>query len=150
MIKPIKWNGYLSRAIKSYKEEVAGFIFSDKPYSKDEKWIVYPCSNKSENPSIEWVTDGKEIQKIKTKAKTLKLTRIGNIHTHPLQENEALTVELITHILTPSDKDLAYAQKFNDIIRGIMVCTKKEVIGLHFHDKFGRTVLMQIKGDCLK
>jgi hypothetical protein len=99
-------------------------LFSRKPYSPDEEWFVFPMKNVSTTPKTEWIPDKKQTTIIKNQAISQQLVKIGNIHTHPVRS----TSEVDYH-LKPSEKDLAFARKFNDIIRGIMVVGRCDLKG---------------------
>ena len=103
-----------------------------------EEWFVFPVDNVSDNKNFEWKPDRKQMQQIKRKAKKLELTRIGNIHSHPLEKNSHLNLEeLIEYARRPSNDDLKYAKKYNDIVRGILLVDNDAVYAHCFHDQFG-------------
>jgi len=132
-IKKISWNNFLGMCRKEYPKEACGVLYSDKPYSDEESWIIFPITNVDQNPEEGWYFDSKELQKIKNQAKKRKLVRIGNVHTHCILEGEKFSEEFFE----PSDTDLKFAQKYRDVVRGIVVLDDKEIKGMKFHDMFG-------------
>ena len=131
----------MSQAVKNYPNESCAFLFADKPFSEQEDWHVFPIKNISETPTESWIPDKKEMLKVKAKAKKLKLTKIGNIHSHPIHQGDCISLEdLIQEYKQPSNVDLKFARKFNDTIRGIIVVGKDAIYEQHFHDQYGNTV----------
>jgi hypothetical protein len=146
----ITWNGFLGRAIEEYPNEVAGFLFSKQPYSPEEEWFVFPVKNVSKDPEHEWIPDKDEMHKIKQKAVKLGLVKIGNVHTHPIPDS--LTFYEIEQANQPSPKDLHFARRFNDIVRGIIVIGKSSegkdaIFGILWHDKFGKKINIMTRSD---
>lgn len=133
--KKIIWNGFHKYAMHKYPEEVCAFLYSDKPFEDDGKWFIFRIKNVAEDKRNSWVPDKKEMRQIKKKATNLKLIKIGNIHSHPII-NDIFVEEL----LKPSEVDLKFAKRFNDIIRGIVVVSEDTVYGTQFHDMFGRKI----------
>ena len=131
----IEWNGFLKNAVEAFPNEVCAFLFSRKPYSLEEKWFVFQVKNISDTPKNSWIPDRKEMLAIKSKAVKMRLVKIGNIHTHPYRGNDDIEDEC-----KPSEMDLGFARKFNDIIRGIMVVDNKTIYGIKFNDKFGNEI----------
>jgi len=70
------------------------------------------------------------------------LVQIGNIHTHPYNKDKDIEGQFL-----PSDVDLSFARRFNNIIRGIIVVDNKAIYGIKFHDKFGNKIDMLVIGD---
>jgi len=142
MEKQIKFNGFLKEAMQNYPKESCAFLYSDKPLEQDGKWFVFSIKNISEEPEHFWIPDKKEVAKIKKKARDMNLIKIGNIHTHPIPESfeSCIGEDFIEENFKPSDTDLKFAKKFNDIIRGIIVIDKKAIYGIKFHDMFGRKI----------
>ena len=60
-----------------------------------EKWFVFPVDNVSDNPKVEWRPDKNQMVKVKLQSKKLGLTKIGNVHSHPVPEDVVVTEELI-------------------------------------------------------
>ena len=133
-------NGLVKHACDSWPNEVCGFLFSSGPYSLDEEWYFFPVSNDSMDPENEWIPNRKDMLAVKAKAMKMGLTKIGNIHSHPFH---GLWDE--THFL-PSAKDLTFARRFNDIIRGIVVVGQSGLYDIKFHDKFGKRIEINIEG----
>jgi len=134
-------NGMLKHAVESWPNEVCAFLFSNGPYSSDEEWHAFIVKNASDDPENRWIPDRKEMLTVKAKAIKLGLTKIGNIHSHPVQGDYDWRGEY----LLPSDDDLKFARRFNDTIRGIMAVDENGVLGFRFHDKFGRVVDIDIE-----
>lgn len=111
----IHWNGFLEGAVKEYPKEACAFLFSRRPYSPNEEWFVFPLKNVSSTPHSEWIPDRNQLKVIKKQVVSKHLVKIGNIHTHLVE-----SLDDVDHQLKPSEKDLAFARKFNDIIRGII------------------------------
>jgi len=61
------------------------------------------------------------------------LVKIGNIHTHPIIKGDGFHEEYFE----PSERDLKFAQKYGDIVRGIIVIDSEAIYGIKFHDMFG-------------
>lgn len=137
----IHWNGFLEKAVKEYPKEACAFLFSKEPYSINEEWFVFPVKNVAENPEEQWIPDKKETLKIKNESTKQQLVKIGNIHTHCLHG------ENIDEMFKPSNLDLKFAQRFNDIIRGIIVVNKISIFGIMFHDKFGNKIHIGVESE---
>jgi len=133
MEKKIHFNGFLKKAVEEYPKEVCAFLFSKKPYSNEEEWFCFPVLNIDPHPEEGWMPDKKETQKIKQEARKKGLVKIGNIHTHPIIKGE----EFHEDYFLPSERDLTFAKKYGDIIRGIIVVDSKAIYGIKFHDMFG-------------
>lgn len=144
----INWNGFLKHAVKEYPNEVCGFLFSKKPYHTEEEWFVFPIKNISETPEDEWIPDRKEMLKAKAKAIKLGLVKIGNVHSHPYQfmVGEEYDERKMQEIIHPSELDLKFARKFNDIIRIIVCVSDKAVVyDCFIHDKFGNKININLE-----
>lgn len=139
MIK-INWNNFLEIAKEEYPKEACAFLFAKNLYSPAEEWFVFPVKNIHENPEEGWLPDKKEMKKAKKEAMKTQLIKIGNIHSHPHHKELDIDEELL-----PSETDLNFAKKYNDIIRGIIVLNKKGVYGTRFHDKIGRKINIPIE-----
>jgi len=50
IIKKISWNNFLGMCRKEYPKESCGVLYSEKPYSNEEKWVVFPIKNTDPNP----------------------------------------------------------------------------------------------------
>jgi hypothetical protein len=133
----IEWNGFLKICCDNYPNESCGMLYAKTPFQITEKWFVFPVDNVAEDKTKEWQPDKKQLAKVKKKAKELGLTRIGNIHSHPFPKDAKRIDDNIEYLRHPSKMDLKYAQKFNDIVRGILVVDDKTVYGHLFHDQFG-------------
>ena len=138
MIKKINWNGFLEHAVKEHPKEACAFLFSKKPYTKEEEWYVFSITNVADNPEEAWIPDKKEMLKVKSKATKLGLVKIGNVHTHPYYDEwKPYDEDKMREIIQPSAKDLHFARKFNDIIRIIVCVDDKAIYEIYIHDKFG-------------
>jgi proteasome lid subunit RPN8/RPN11 len=128
----ISWNGFLKHAVQQYPKEACAFLFSNRPYHPDEEWHVFTVGNVSLTPETNWNPDAKDMQRAKQKAVRLGLTKIGNVHSHPVKSSDDIEQYLI-----PSDLDLVFARKFNDVIRVILAVGPDAVFGASLHDKYG-------------
>ena len=138
-------NGFLKEAVENYPNESSGFLFTNAPYSgSQERWYIFSVKNVSESKRNSWHPDIKDMQRIKAKAKKLGLIKIGNVHTHPFPNEDwkGSTVEDNKH---PSDSDLKYAQKFNDLVRIIWVIGKGAFLQSYVHDKFGKEIPVSLE-----
>ena len=139
----INWNGFLKHAVEEYPKEVCAFMFSSKLYSENEQWFVFKIKNIADDPINAWIPDKKEMLKVKAKATKLGLVKIGNVHSHPFQKdwkNVDDFMSVVDEIIKPSDKDLHFARKFNDIVRIIVCVDDKSAYGAYVHDKFGNKI----------
>lgn len=144
-LKIINLDEFIGHSIEVYPNEACALLFSKLPYSVNEVWAIKSVRNISLDPQNSWIPDKSELRKVKKWAIDNQFVEIGNIHTHPinLQElvNEDLNSEdIIQGMLEPSDIDLKYARKFNNIIRGIIVLDQNALYGISFHDKFGNKI----------
>lgn len=137
----IHWNGFIKQCCTNYPRESCAFLFAKIPFRMVEEWHVFPVDNIADDKQHHWQPDKKQMVKFKKKAKELGLTRIGNIHSHPIPKNYeeifGSKEEAIEHANYPSDEDLKYAKRYNDIVRGILVVDDKVVYAHCFHDQFG-------------
>lgn len=138
----IDWNGFIKQCCENYPFESCAFLFAKMPFRNVEEWFVFPVDNVAEDKTKRWIPDKKQMQQVKRKAKQLQLTKIGNVHSHPLPEDfkelsNSEQEELIYYHNQPSDTDLKYARKHNDIIRGILVVDDVAVYAHCFHDQYG-------------
>ena len=140
----IKWNGFFKKAIDGLPNEVCAFLYAKNIYSDKEEWFVFEIENVSENPEEEWIPSKKDMAKIKRQADKLGLIKIGNVHTHPYFEDDDL--DKLDEYVKPSEKDLWYAKKFNDLIR-IILLVKKDggIMNSFVHDKFGNKINLYLE-----
>lgn len=137
----INWNGFIKKAIEEYPKEACGFLFSRKPYSNEEEWFCFPVKNIIENQEEGWIPDKKDMLKVKAKAIKMDLVKIGNVHTHPYtKELYPYNEDTMQEIVQPSDKDLSFARRFNDVIRIIICVGEKAIYNAYVHDKFGNKI----------
>ena len=143
--KKIHWNGFLKHAVEECPKEVCAFLFAKQPYSKNEEWYVFSVKNVAEDPVGAWIPDKKEMLKVKSKATKMGIVKIGNVHTHPYYEEWLpFDIDKMNEIIQPSDKDLHFARKFNDVVRIIVCVDNKSVYGAYVHDKFGNNLDIQL------
>mgnify|MGYP001567934844 FL=1 len=141
MNKLIHWNGFLKHAINEYPKESCAFLFSKKPYSEEEEWHVFTVKNIAYDPEGAWIPDKQQMLKVKTKATKLGLVKIGNVHTHPYYDEwKPYNDDKMREIIQPSEKDLHFARKFNDVVRIIICIDNKSVYDAFVHDKFGNKI----------
>jgi len=136
----IQWNNFLKICCDNYPEESCAFLFARTPFKLVEEWYVFPVDNVAQDKTKLWIPDKKQLQKVKRWAKANGLTKIGNIHSHPANLEGLSESEKEKHIEfhnNPSDTDLKYARKHNDVVRGILVVDDKGVYAHCFHDQFG-------------
>ena len=138
----IEWNKFIKICCDNYPDESCAFLFAKTPFQITEKWFVYPVDNIAEDKSERWIPDRKQMQRVKRLAKKQGFTKIGNIHSHPVPSNfKDLALDAqektIDYFNQPSEMDLKYACKVNDIVRGILVVDNKAVYAHCFHDQFG-------------
>lgn len=132
-------NGFLKEAIENYPNESSGFLFTSNPYSPNEEWHIFSVKNIAEDKQSAWKPDKNDMQRVKQKAKKLGLIKIGNVHTHPYP-NILWKGSSVEDNRRPSDIDLKFAQKFNDLVRIIWVIQKDEVLAHIVHDKYGNEI----------
>jgi len=141
----IHWNGFLEICCKAYPKEACAMLYAKKPFSEEQEWFVYPIKNVHPEPCNGWQPDNKELSKIKRQTDKEGLVKIGNVHSHPLppvKDHQELSddedmCDMWKRYSEPSDIDLQFARKFNDIIRGILVVDSEGVYEHGWHDKFG-------------
>lgn len=136
----IHWNGFIRKAIEEYPREICGFLFSSKPYSSDEEWFVFHVKNISKTPLIAWEPDRNEMHKVKAKAIKMGLTKIGNVHSHPYPKNLGSDSAFFNEHIKPSETDLNFARRHNDIVRIIILVNSKYWLNTLVHDKFGKEI----------
>jgi len=146
----IHWHGFIDEVLRpeNAEKELAAFLFSEQPYTKSEQWHVLQVKNIGLKGDTfgGWAPDRNHMQRLKAYAKRQKWTKLGNIHTHPLSKKyaDAGYADDIDTAQTPSETDLKFAAKFNDIVRGIIVVDwysePPRIPIIHFHDKYGRTI----------
>jgi hypothetical protein len=142
----MKVNGlgdYIARAVIVYPEEMAGFLFAKNLYSPQEEWLIIPVKNVSPEPENSWMPDKAGMLKAKKAATDQGYIKIGNIHSHPCPD-DARTVEEWGQLVKPSDKDLWFARRFNDIVRIIILVDKFSVLSTFVHDKFGNQIKVML------
>lgn len=151
----IYWNNFLETITQHSrsKQESCAWIFAEihqYPNRYDDIWYVFEVKNdglkyfgetREEAMRYSFRPNKKDFEKVKRKARKLKLTRIGNVHTHVVIGND---IEELEYQLNPSETDLLYARKFNDIIRAVIVVhfpdpEKKGILfGIAWFDQYGK------------
>jgi len=141
------WNDFLNQIVQPYRyEESCAWLFCDKPFCLDHTVYVFPIENiglKGHSKKSSFAPNRKQLQKVKQIAKKRGLTKIGNVHTHVLQPDyDPIDFDYDSFCL-PSELDLKFARKFNDIIRGIItVIFNKDgehgmIWDIVWHDQYG-------------
>lgn len=124
--KVINWNGFLGTITQPSrsKQESCAWIFAD---IQTDYWEIFEVKNiglKYRGDTVEervrssFAPDKKDFAKIKRKARKLGLTKIGNVHTHVVIGSDPNELE---YQFRPSEPDLKYAKKYNDIVRAVIV-----------------------------
>lgn len=146
----IEWNNFIKICCDNYPNESCSILYAKSPFQKIEDWFVFPIDNIAKNKKNHWQYDKKQLQHVKGRAKKLGLTRIGNIHSHPIPKNYyelfGSLEKAINHASPPSDDDLKYAKRYNDIVRGILVVDDKAIYAHCFHDQFGNVLDLYLEG----
>jgi len=138
----INWNGFLEICCKQYPKEACAMLYAKRPFSSNpaQEWFVFPIKNVHNSPKDGWMPDNKELARTKKIADEQGMVKIGNIHSHPMMQQD----DDIDDLGKPSDTDLQFARKFNDIIRGILVTDGGEVLAISWHDKFGNNYNIEV------
>jgi proteasome lid subunit RPN8/RPN11 len=137
----VDFHGWLRYALEEYPNEACGFLYSEHPYDLErEVWHIFPCENIAEDRTNEWKPNTKMLAHIKKKAVESKLVKIGNVHTHPLPMTAQAIDDNIEFMRFPSQKDLMFARKFGDIVRGIFIVGEGKILGYRFHDMHGNHI----------
>lgn len=140
--KLILWHHFLEDIVEPDRinRESCAWIFADLV---QDVWHVIEVVNvglKGMSIRHTFAPDKKDFARIKRKARKYKLTRIGNVHTHVVVGTDE---EEIKYQLYPSEADLKYARKFNDIVRAVIVVQypkrgEKGIIrGIVWFDQYG-------------
>lgn len=139
----INWNGFLETIIDQSrsKQESCAWIFAN---IKDDIWEILEVKNiglKGRSIRDTFAPDKKDFAEVKRKARKLRLTRIGNVHTHVVIGNDKNEME---YQFRPSEPDLQYAKKFNDVIRAVIVVNFTDekrfgkIYGIIWFDQYGK------------
>ena len=143
----IKWNGFLKDCIREFPKEICAWVFAENIYSDVEVWHVFrvkeiPMDWDKDGFAEGWKPDKKELTKLKSIARKSKLIEIGNVHTHPISKEytERGFCDNVNDSKLASEKDLAMARRFHNIVRGIIVVEEKRIKLVRFHDQFDRTI----------
>lgn len=136
----IRWNGFLENIVKRSRElqESCAWIFVDM---KNDIWNVMEVKNiglKGKPIEHTFAPEKKDFARVKRIARKNRWTRIGNIHTHVVKTRREAYYQL-----RPSDADLKYARRYNDVVRGIIVVQftndliKGKIYGIIWIDQYG-------------
>jgi len=149
----IEWNGFLQEVVKPErsKRESCAWIFSSHPFCDDDVWYITDVRNvglKDKGVQYSFAPDKKDFHRVKREATSVKLTRIGNVHTHNIISHDAkgLDGKELMFQSVPSDTDLKYARRFNDAIRGIIIVyfpSEVEfgaICNIVWHDQYGTSL----------
>jgi len=147
----VEWNGFIKMCCENYPAESCAFLFAKAPFKGAEKWFVFPVENIAVDKVNQWSPHPQELKLVKEKAKDQRLTPIGNVHSHTLPESFKTASKLergqmINEHMFPSDVDLRYARRFNNIVRGILVVDDNAVYECYFHDQFGVNLDLYLNG----
>ena len=160
-LDPETWNHFLDTITQpnAYAESCA-WLFCDQPFCDNNAVFVFAVKNigmKGHTVFESFAPDRKDFQQVKRKAKLEKLTKIGLVHTHVVvstyivdrnpDEFEDLVfadnLEELKESSFPSEIDLKFARRFNNIIRGIVTVyfsrhgEKGQIHSVTWHDQFG-------------
>ena len=140
----IIWNDFLINIIKKSRkdQESCAWIFVD---IKNDEWNIIEVKNvglNGESIRHTFAPNKKDFAKAKRLARKNGWTRIGCVHTHVVNNDEEAEYQM-----RPSESDLKYAKKFNDVIRGIFVIKfdwhkTGKIYGIIWLDQYG-TILMR-------
>jgi len=133
-------------------EETCAWLYIDTPFESNYKIYVYPVKNiglPGESTRDTFSPDKKDFRRVKKEITKLGLTKIGNLHTHVLspkdwwlKQNSPVQTDIDAFSL-PSGRDLKFARKFNDVLRGILTIVfyehdeKGYLVRIVFHNKYG-------------
>lgn len=150
----IDWHGFLDIIVlpERSKQESCAWLFSESPFSPFDTVHAVEVKNvglKSHEYDLNtsFAPDKKDFAKVKKAAKESKYTRLGNVHTHvvvgtdPKGNVDMAKIELQRG---PSEDDLKFARKFNDVIRGVIVVVFNKpgetgvIDSVVWHDQFGK------------
>ena len=125
----------MGHAVKEYPKEACGFLYTRNQYTPNEEWMVESLDNVSDTPETSWIPSTSQTRAINKKNTDKGWTKIGNIHSHPVKN-----VNQVKDQNGPSDLDLKYARKFNDVVRIIIVTGPECIFDFCVHDKFGNNL----------
>lgn len=145
------WLSWLNEIVKPRRlAESCAWLYCDFPFHVHSTVFVFPIRNvgmKGRGTLESFAPNPIDFARVKALTKARKLTRVGNVHTHVFNFKPRTYAELHEASL-PSKLDLAFARRFNSIIRGIVtvVFANPREVGMFgsilWHDQFG-TVLYQ-------
>ena len=146
MVK-INWNGFIEKCIKAQPNELVADIFTNAPYQKDEIWEIIQLKSKCTITKVKKHTEYKQgVYEDMSDYNRLKKdktgwTKIGNIHSHPLDEDYS-----VNEGNKMSDIDLKSAQEEYEIISGIVYFMKEEnEPRVLFFDMFGKKLKIDLE-----
>jgi len=147
----INWHGFIKEVLKPENEdhELCAWLFSSHPYGSHEEWHVLRVKEVPKDWDGDgfyegWAPDKKDLARVKKLARLNGWTCIGTVHTHPIGQfwcrkedmAKAIAVESV-----PSEVDLKFQRRFNQIIRGILVVNYFEdppkIEAIVWHDQYG-------------
>jgi len=145
----IDWGDFLDNIVDPSRsgQESCAWIFIDVD---EYKWHVLEVTNvglkdqgetRSERIEHSFAPDKNDFARVKRIAKKNGWTKFGCIHTHVVISSN---INRVKYQMQPSDADLKYARKFNDIVRGIIVVQfvnrrkKGKIYGYVWFDQFGK------------
>lgn len=155
----IHWNGFLNDAVQpdGARAEICGFLYSLHPFSSSDQWYVKRVGNRKDVGGFtpEWAPNKADMARVKKEAKQIQVTKIGNIHTHPhspLSMKHGYGNE-DGRLAMPSDTDLRFARRFNDLLRIIVAVNYPkmgsvgQVTDIVLHDQFGQLYSIELRFD---
>jgi len=155
----IDWHGFLDEIVQPErsKQESCAWLFSEKPLSPTDVVHVVEVKNiglksQGNDTTSTFAPDTKEFAKVKQQAKKAGYTRIGNVHTHLVHGHSKNELEARTRFQRePSETDLSFARRFNDIIRGIIIIVFSEegkpgvIDSVVWHDQYGQKLDLDVE-----
>lgn len=151
----VDWNGFLENIVSPSRssQESCAWIFAE---IKRDIWHVLEVKNvglKGRLTKDTFAPDKKEFAKIKRYARKKKWTRIGNVHTHVVCGEDCEDKSLLDYQLYPSDPDLSWARRFNDIVRAVVVVMfpdrrkRGRIYGICWFDQYGNILMREKFGN---
>lgn len=138
--KLILWHHFLEDIVKPERanQESCAWIFADLV---QHVWHVVEVKNvglKGKSIARSFAPDKKDFARVKRKARKYGLTKIGCVHTHVVYDERE-----VRNQSRPSEADIKYAKKFNDVVRAIIVVKydnnyNGEIRNIIWFDQYGR------------
>jgi hypothetical protein len=155
MVMKIDWHGFLAEVVAESRkgQESCAWLFAEKPFCMDDIIHVVEVTNvglKSHGNDVRntFAPDKKEFARVKQMAKKSQYTKIGNVHTHVVIGTD---LEAIKAQREPSEEDLKFARRFNDVIRGIIVVVfpadtlPGQIDSIVWHDQYGQKLELELE-----